>query len=102
MTDSLIAQATHHSMTIFLFSTGEIMFDEILNNEELYQLTQKKKSSAQSRVLDYLHIKYSERPNGTLIVYRRDALKLDAKFEPAERKIDPYLMARINGQATRA
>jgi hypothetical protein len=54
------------------------MLTEILTDEELLDLTEKTKPSAQARVLDYLGISYLKRPSGTLIVYRHDALNLPA------------------------
>jgi hypothetical protein len=41
-----------------------------LSPEELRELTAKRRSDAQARVLDFMRIPYRVRPNGTLAVLR--------------------------------
>jgi hypothetical protein len=78
------------------------MFNEILTESELITLTEKIRPAAQARALDYLGIKYMQRPSGTLIVYGRDALKLPVSQMAfhKERHLSPDVMARINGQTS--
>lgn len=44
----------------------------ILDDDELRLLTGRKQSSAQCKVLQYLKIKYSRRPDGTVVVFEKD------------------------------
>jgi hypothetical protein len=44
----------------------------ILNRDDLVELTQRQKPSAQARVLEALGINYKRRPDGSLVVFIQD------------------------------
>lgn len=44
----------------------------ILSDAELVTLTRRVRRSAQARVLDELRVPYRRRPDGSLVVFRRD------------------------------
>jgi hypothetical protein len=72
--------------------------DDILTEDEIRALTDKKKPSAQRKVLDALHIRYTPRPDrsGRLIVLRahRDAaLGLRKTIRQAEQAAAPNFAA---------
>ena len=57
----------------------------ILSPQELVELTGKRRPSWQARELEFLHIPYKPRSDGTLIVYRSDAYPVQDK-PPAPRE----------------
>jgi hypothetical protein len=61
---------------------------DLLSRQELIELTEKTRRSAQRRVLEKLGIKVTVRPNGTLIVLRahRDAA---LGLRHAQRAVEP-------------
>ena len=61
----------------------------ILSDDELRALTQRRQRAAQRRVLAALHIPYRERPDGTIVVFRRDVDGAGAA--PPERPRTPAL-----------
>ena len=46
----------------------------ILSDAELVTLTRRVRRSAQARVLDELRVPYRRRPDGSLVVFRRQGL----------------------------
>jgi hypothetical protein len=64
----------------------ELMTALWLNDAELADLTHKAKPSAQARALQAMGIPYTKRPDGTLVVLRRN---LDASTE--KRQASPAL-----------
>lgn len=44
----------------------------ILNDAELKLLTQRTRASAQIRVLEAIRVPYRRRPDGSIVVFRRD------------------------------
>lgn len=58
-----------------------------LTADELRQLTDKPRPSAQARVLDFMGIPYRRRPNGTLAVLRIHVEGLPAAKMPAEPRL---------------
>jgi hypothetical protein len=65
---------------------------DLLTNDEIVELTEKTRHSAQRRVLEKLGIKFTPRPDGTLIVARahRDAvLGLRATVRAVEQVATP-------------
>jgi hypothetical protein len=59
--------------------------DDVLTDEELVQLTKKKRPSAQARVLCHLGIEARPRPDGTLVVSRARRDEVLGVRSPARR-----------------
>lgn len=56
----------------------------ILSDAELVTLTRRVRRSAQARVLDELRVPYRRRPDGSLVVFRRD-MEAPPASRPARR-----------------
>ena len=52
-----------------------------LNQQELYELTERHRHDAQARVLRHMGIQYKERPDGSLAVLKAHVCKLMGDFD---------------------
>ena len=66
---------------------------EILTQDELVELTEKKQPSAQAIVLEHLGINFKRRPSGTLFVLRDDVT--NGKYLPRTERDKTLNMDRL-------
>lgn len=63
----------------------------VLTEEELVELTQKERPSAQARVLDFMGIRYRPRPDGSLAVMRIHVETVEGQVPSARLPSEPVL-----------
>jgi hypothetical protein len=63
----------------------------VLSDQELIELTNKERPSAQARVLDFMGIRYRPRPDGSLAVLRIHVEMVDGRSVNARLPAEPVL-----------
>ena len=79
------------------------MHDRIITTDELKDLTGYTKPSAQKKALQYMHVPFKERPDGSLVVYGRHAYGFsDNELTKREKQYNLNMdaLSKINGQKT--
>jgi hypothetical protein len=64
----------------------------VLSEDEVVELTGKRRASAQARVLDFMGIPYRPRPDGSLVVLRIHVETTDGRPPDARLPAEPQLV----------